>query len=85
MILISHTPPAGTAIDRLKNGKHVGSEAVRAFIETHQPDLCISGHIHEARGEDTIGNTRIYNPGMLQHGGWVDIQLKKSTLHATLQ
>lgn len=85
MILVSHTPPRDTLVDRLANGKHVGSTAVRRFIEHHQPDLCITGHIHEAKGEDTIGKTRIINPGMLQQGGWVDIQFIHSTLHATLQ
>lgn len=85
MILISHAPPRGTNVDQLTNGRHVGSAAVRSFIETYQPDLCITGHIHEARGEDTIGKTHIINPGMLQHGGWVDIQLNKSNLHATLK
>ena len=85
LLLISHTPPYGTKVDKLKNGKHVGSKAVRRFIEKHQPELCVCGHIHEARGEDTIGKTKIVNPGMLQHGGWVEIEFKQSTLHATLQ
>lgn len=85
MILISHAPPWNTKVDRLANGRHVGSAAVRAFIETCQPDLCITGHIHEAKGEDTIGATRIINPGMLRQGGWVDITLNHSTLQATLK
>ncbi len=84
-ILVSHTPPRDTSVDVLSNGRHVGSSAVRSFIETHQPDICITGHIHEAKGEDTIGKTHIINPGMLQKGGWVDIQLIHSTLHATLK
>lgn len=85
IILISHAPPLGTRIDRLPGGRHVGSAAVRAFIETHQPDLCISGHIHEARGEDMIGNTRLLNPGTLLRGGWVDIEVTPSRLKATLK
>jgi Icc-related predicted phosphoesterase len=85
IILVSHAPPRDTAVDVLANGRHVGSVAVRSFIETYQPDLCITGHIHEAKGEDSIGKTHIINPGMLQKGGWVDIQLIHSTLHATLK
>lgn len=85
MILVSHAPPHGTRVDRLRNGRHVGSTAVRSFIEKYQPELCISGHIHEAKGEDTLGATRILNPGMLQQGGWVDITLNASTLNAILQ
>ena len=84
-ILVSHPPPYNTTTDRVRSGRHVGSKAVRTFIEQHQPDICITGHIHESKGTDRIGNTRIYNPGMLQHGGWVTLYLKHSQLHVTLQ
>lgn len=84
-LLVSHVPPANTLVDRLVHGKHVGSTAIRRIIETHQPDLCITGHIHEAKGEDRIGRTTIINPGMLRKGGWIDIHLSQSTLHAVLQ
>lgn len=62
-ILISHPPPAKTKVDKVFMGKHVGSTAVRRFIEEFQPDLVVCGHIHEARGVDTIGKTTIINPG----------------------
>jgi len=84
-LLVSHPPPYNTTTDRVFSGRHVGSRAVRTFIEEQQPDICITGHIHESKGEDRIGNTRIYNPGMLQHGGWVTLQLQDSQLHVTLQ
>ena len=85
MLLVSHTPPHGTAVDRLSNGGHAGSTAVREFIEEHQPQVCVTGHIHEARGEDNIGKTHIINPGMLQSGGWVEIVFNQSTPDPTLQ
>lgn len=72
-ILVAHCPPYGTQIDRLYSGTHVGSHSVRRFIETYQPDVCISGHIHEAPGEDTIGRTVLVNPGMLAQGGYVTV------------
>ena len=53
-ILVAHCPPYRTAIDRLYNGYHVGSTSVRQFIETVQPDICISGHIHEAPGDKEL-------------------------------
>lgn len=84
LILISHVPPFNTSVDRIRNGRHVGSKAVRLFIEKHQPDVCITGHIHEGKGEDRIGKTHILNPGMLRKGGWVEIELINSTLQATL-
>ncbi len=85
ILLVSHTPPANTRLDRLTSGRHVGSTAVRRLIEIHQPDLCICGHIHEGKGQDSIGRTTIINPGMLRQGGWIDIHLSQSTLHAVLQ
>ncbi len=65
IILVSHQPPLNTINDRLKNGDHVGSESVREFIESRQPLVCFSGHIHEAPGIDEIGRTKIVNPGPL--------------------
>jgi len=84
-ILFSHVPPIDTKVDRLHNGKHVGSKAIRTIIEKYQPDLCITGHIHESKGTDSISNTPIYNHGMLRQGGWVTIDLKQSQLEITLQ
>ncbi|MFW2367027.1 MAG: metallophosphoesterase family protein [Desulforhopalus sp.] len=83
-ILVSHVPPHGTLVDRLLNGKHVGSKAIRSIIEQYKPELCITGHIHEARGSDAIGKTQIYNPGMLRQDGWVTIQVNQSQLEISL-
>ncbi len=84
-ILISHAPPFDTQVDALRNGKHVGSKAIRTIIEQYQPDLCISGHIHEAKGKDMISKTPIYNHGMLKQGGWISIDIQQSQLEITLQ
>jgi len=74
-LMISHTPPRGTRVDRTRLGLHAGSRSVRRLIEEHGPDLLLCGHIHEAAGEDTMGNTRILNPGPFVRGGyaWVEI------------
>jgi Icc-related predicted phosphoesterase len=69
-ILVSHQPPARTLNDKTWTDLHVGSRAVREFIETLQPLICFTGHIHEAVGIDVIGNTRIVNPGPLSEGGY---------------
>jgi len=84
-ILISHAPPANTKVDRVAGGRHAGSKAVREFIETYQPDLCLTGHIHEARGEDLIGETPVINPGMLKNGGYVEINIENNALKAALK
>ncbi len=68
-VFVCHQPPYHTALDRIRLGRHVGSKAVRAYIEQHQPLVCFTGHIHEAIGVDTIGQTQIVNPGRLGSGG----------------
>ena len=74
-ILVSHQPPFETTTDRLSSGLHVGSRAVRTFIENEAPLICLTGHIHESRGKDQIGSTIILNPGPASAGNfaWVEI------------
>jgi len=61
-ILVTHEPPLSTALDYV-GGLHLGSSAIRSFIEKTQPDFCICGHFHENAGkEDKIGKTIIINP-----------------------
>ena len=67
-VLVAHTPPYGTKVDIIHAGYNVGSTAVRDFIENEQPILCISGHIHEARGQDMLEKTRIINCGKAKNG-----------------
>ncbi len=81
-ILIAHCPPYRTTVDRLYSGQHVGSTSVRQFIEAYQPDICISGHIHEAPGEDRLGNTLLLNPGMLAQGGYITVTCTPEALTA---
>ncbi|WP_432738639.1 metallophosphoesterase [Maridesulfovibrio sp. FT414] len=85
LILAVHDSPYDTALDMISNGMHVGSRAVRAFIEKRQPDIVVSGHIHESRGEDSIGRSRLFNPGMAAGGGYVFISLENGELTATLK
>jgi Icc-related predicted phosphoesterase len=55
-LMICHTPPFDTRLDRLRNGTPVGSPAVRAFIEAVRPDLAVVGHIHEGRASNAWGH-----------------------------
>ncbi|MEM6663528.1 MAG: metallophosphoesterase family protein [Pseudomonadota bacterium] len=62
-ILISHSPPKGIA-DIGRDGRSLGSTAVRGAIERVQPRLCVCGHIHDCWGQTgQIGQTRIVNLG----------------------
>jgi hypothetical protein len=82
-IFCPHSPPYGTACDRLASGVHVGSDALRAFVERDQPDLVLCGHIHESRGEDVIGRSRVVNPGPVAAGHYALVEVG-STLAVTL-
>lgn len=74
-IFVPHTPPRDTNVDKIMIGQHVGSTAVREFIEQHQPDIVVCGHIHEARGTDSIGKTKIVNCGPAGRGYYVVIEI----------
>jgi Icc-related predicted phosphoesterase len=62
-VVLSHAPPRGCRLDLTRSGQHVGSSALRRFIDEHQPALVFCGHIHEARGMDSIGLTTVVNCG----------------------
>lgn len=75
-IFLFHTPPYQTYLDRAAlDGKmvdhipldvHVGSIALRRFIEKRQPRITLHGHIHESARltgfwKDRIGNTHLFS------------------------
>ena len=84
-LMICHTPPFDTRLDRLMNGTPVGSPAVRAFIESRRPQVCVVGHIHEGRGVERLGNTLVLNAGALRDGGYVVVEDDGVALHAELR
>jgi Icc-related predicted phosphoesterase len=84
-IMVPHMPPKDTKIDIITTGAHVGSQSVRDFILKHKPDIALSGHIHEARGSDTIKNTLAFNAGMFREGGYVVITKTPEGLSAELK
>lgn len=62
-VYVMHSPPRETALDRLYDGRPVGSAAIRRFIERHAPPLTLHGHVHESPGVDRLGSTVSVNPG----------------------
>ncbi len=92
-LYVLHSPPCGTRCDMIGASSHVGSRAIRAFIERHQPPLVLSGHIHEsprvsASYRDTIGRTIVVNPGQFGTsrlcGVWFDPERIAETLAHTV-
>jgi uncharacterized protein len=74
-VFCPHAPPHGTSCDRLRGGEHVGSTAVRRFVDREQPDVVLCGHIHEARGVDRVGATQIVNPGAAGAGHYAIVDV----------
>ncbi|MEO7910699.1 MAG: metallophosphoesterase [Roseiflexaceae bacterium] len=67
-IYVCHTPPVDTPLDSMPRGRHVGSKALRTFIEQHAPPLTLHGHIHESPELSgcyaaQLGPTWSINPG----------------------
>ncbi len=84
-IMVCHTPPKDTVIDIIRSGIHVGSSTVRDFIVQYKPDVCISGHIHESRGKDKVGDTIVLNAGMFRDGWYIEVAIDKGGLSAELK
>jgi len=59
-IILAHQPPFGAG-DAVNETLHVGSHAIKSWIEKENPLYWLCGHIHEANGEYKIGNTIVIN------------------------
>lgn len=88
-----HSPPRGTRCDMIGAHAHVGSRAIRAFIERRQPPLVLSGHIHESpristSWRDRLGETITVNPGQFGTpwlcGVWFDPRDVAASLRHTV-
>jgi len=80
-VQVTHIPPARTKLDVIGSGAHVGSEVVRKSIEEKQPNAAICAHIHEARGVDELGKTKIINSGRFPEGycGLISVEKEKTS------
>ncbi len=92
-LYVCHTPPHGTRCDMIGAAQHVGSRALRDFIERHQPPLVLSGHIHESprvsgAWRDAVGRTVVVNPGQFGAsrlcGVWFDPEDVGGTIRHTV-
>ncbi|MFI3258118.1 MAG: metallophosphoesterase family protein [Spirochaetales bacterium] len=78
LIVLIHQPPFDTKLDKISAGAHVGSKAVREFIQKQQPLLSVSGHIHESFSVDKIDKSTLVNPGSLAEGRYATAILEKT-------
>jgi len=49
------------------------------------PHVCISGHIHESRARDKVGNTIVLNAGMFRDGWYIEVDVDKGGISAVLK
>jgi Icc-related predicted phosphoesterase len=92
-LYVLHSPPLDTACDVMSTRQHVGSRAIRRFVESAQPPLVLSGHIHESprisgAWRDRLGRTTVVNPGQFASpklsGVWFDPRQPETSLRHTL-
>ncbi|MEM2095670.1 MAG: metallophosphoesterase [Candidatus Caldarchaeum sp.] len=83
-ILVSHTPPYGADAD-VARGRHLGSTAVRKFVEEKKPVAVCCGHIHEARSVSFIGRTVVVNAGPARDGFCAYLNISGPEVSAELQ
>ncbi len=62
-VLITHAPPYDTKLDFIYK-EHHGNKSIKKFIDTNQPKLAVSGHLHETAGKkDKVKKSIVINPG----------------------
>lgn len=92
-LFVLHSPPRDTRCDVIGSRHHVGSRAIRRFVEERQPPLVLSGHIHESARvsgawRDALGRTAVVNPGQFGTprvcGVWFDPRNPAETLRHTV-
>jgi Icc-related predicted phosphoesterase len=92
-VFVLHSPPRETRCDMIGARAHVGSRAIRSFVDRHQPPLVLSGHIHESPRvsssyRDAVGRTVAVNPGQFGSsrlcGVWFDPGRVEETLRHTV-
>lgn len=93
-LYVVHTPPDDTCLDVTAYGQHVGSLALRRFIEETQPLMTLHGHVHETvemTGEfmERIGSSICASPGNTDAGDtlralWFDAERPEGVERLTL-
>jgi Icc-related predicted phosphoesterase len=63
-VLLCHSPPRDTDLDRIPRGAHVGSQALRELALRHD-GVYVCGHIHESPGSVQLNRCLCLNVGGL--------------------
>jgi Icc-related predicted phosphoesterase len=91
VLFLFHDPPKDTKLDLINNpnspmnGKHVGDEINREFIEKYQPQVAVCGHMHETQGTDKIGKSLVINAGYGRVGQFLILDIKGGNIKYELK
>jgi hypothetical protein len=69
-------PPYGIQ-DEVRGNRHLGSKAIRKWIELHKPILAICAHIHEDPGYSKLEETVVINCSIGRDGISTFIEIEK--------
>ena len=72
-VLVTHSPPYNSGVDKTSAGMSAGSKSIRRIIEEKKPFMNVCGHIHEGEGETLIGSTRIVKVPAAMNGRLAEI------------
>lgn len=78
-VLVSHSPPRGVR-DTTFLKLHGGSTSIRDFLQESPVNICHCGHIHEACGNELLGDTMVVNSGSLRSGMYYNIFIDGTTI-----
>ena len=84
MILMTHCPSLGI-LDKVPDGPHVGSAAIKRIVDEFHPILALSGHIHEDIGLKTIDGTVFCNPGPAMNGYCAIVDIDGDDVKVTMK
>lgn len=84
LIQVTHNPPLNTRLDVIQSEIHVGSNVVKTFIETYNPLIAISSHIHESKGTDKLKNTFLMNSGKFSEGYFGIINIENNLVNGKI-
>ncbi|HIH98125.1 MAG TPA: hypothetical protein HA346_03860 [Thermoplasmata archaeon] len=82
-ILVTHMPPYGIQ-DETRKSRHIGSKAIRGWIEMHRPILVLCAHVHENPGHSKSGNTVVVNCSIGMDGIGAIIELRNGKIEVKM-
>ncbi len=85
VILVTHTPPYRSGLDRTRSGEYVGSRSLASLLSRYKPLLLATGHIHEAWGVTAFQGVLAVNPGPLSQGRYALVELDQEALCARVR